>query len=232
MAKDKAAGSPRLVQFLTDGLEIVIRNGNPWWRGEPIAELPSFRRWAFEPVYRRLTGGLAPAIVLRGPRQIGKTTLLNQVVDQLIRDGVDPKRLFRLQFDDLSDLKTLGTPIVELVDWYAREVLGDTLNKAATEGRAAVFVSGRGAKPLRLGSSTETSRRPWESAGDGDGKLGLTDRGGPRQSGGARSNDRDGAVDVARNRRPTRVWRRSPYLRANGLAPERQGILARASSIR
>jgi predicted AAA+ superfamily ATPase len=125
-----------LFQLLTGGLETVIRNGNPWWRGEPIAELPPFRRWAFEPVYHRLTRGLAPAIVLRGPRQIGKTTLLNQVVDQLIRDGVDPRRLFRLQFDDLSDLKTLSMPIVELVDWYTREVLGETLNKAAAEGRA------------------------------------------------------------------------------------------------
>jgi len=43
-----------LFQFLAAGLETVIRNGNPWWRGEPIAELPPFRRWAFEPVYRRL----------------------------------------------------------------------------------------------------------------------------------------------------------------------------------
>jgi predicted AAA+ superfamily ATPase len=105
-----------LFQLLESGLEIVIRNGNPWWRGEPIAELPPFRRWAFEPVYRRLTRGLAPAVVLRGPHQIGKTTLLNQVVDQLMRDGVDPLRLFRLQFDDLSDLKKLNIPIVNLVD--------------------------------------------------------------------------------------------------------------------
>jgi predicted AAA+ superfamily ATPase len=125
-----------LLQLLAGGLETVVRNSNPWWRGEPIAELPSFRRWAYEPVYRRLTGGLAPAIVLRGPRQIGKTTLLNQVVDQLMRDSVDPKRLLRLQFDDLGDLKKLSMPIVELVEWYTQEVLGETLNLAAAEGRA------------------------------------------------------------------------------------------------
>lgn len=87
-------------------------------------------------MYQRVTRGLAPAIVLRGPRQIGKTTLLNQVVDQLIKDGVDPRRLFRLQFDDLADLKKLSMPIVELVEWYTQQVLGATLNKAASEGRA------------------------------------------------------------------------------------------------
>jgi predicted AAA+ superfamily ATPase len=125
-----------LFQLLSEGLETVVRDANPWWRGEPIAELPPFHRWAFEPVYTRLTRGLAPAIVLRGPRQIGKTTLLNQVVDRLIQDGVEPRRLFRLQFDDLAGLKKLGMPIVELVEWYTREVLGETLNKAASEGRA------------------------------------------------------------------------------------------------
>jgi predicted AAA+ superfamily ATPase len=83
-----------LSQLLERGLETVVRNANPWWLGEPIAGLPSFRRTAFEPVYHRLARGLAPAVVLRGPRQVGKTTLLTQVVDQFIRDGVDPKRLF------------------------------------------------------------------------------------------------------------------------------------------
>ena len=125
-----------LSRLLTGGLETIIRNGNPWWRGEAVANSPTFRRWAFEPVHKRVIGGLAPAVVLHGPRQIGKTTLLNQVVDQLITDGVDPRRLFRLQFDDLADLSKLRTPIVELVGWYAREVLGQTLNQAAVDGRA------------------------------------------------------------------------------------------------
>ena len=125
-----------LSQLLERGLETVVRNANPWWLGESIAGVPSFRRSAFEPVYHRLSRGLAPAVLLRGPRQVGKTTLLTQVLDQFIRDGVDPKRLFRLQFDDLSNLKRLATPLVELVDWYVRNVLGDTLNSAAAAGRA------------------------------------------------------------------------------------------------
>jgi hypothetical protein len=46
-----------LPELLKDGLETVVRNGNSWWRGEPIAELPVFRRWAFEPVYHRFRSG-------------------------------------------------------------------------------------------------------------------------------------------------------------------------------
>ena len=81
---------------------------------------PSFSSLGIRAGLSAALRGLAPAVVLRGPRQIGKTTLLNQVVDQLMRDGVDPLRLFRLQFDDLSDLKKLNMPIVNLVDWYTR----------------------------------------------------------------------------------------------------------------
>ena len=80
--------------------------------------------------------GAGPGDRAAGSAQIGKTTLLTQVVDQMIQDGVDPRRLFRLQFDDLGEMKTLRMPIVELVEWYTREVLGETLNKAASERRA------------------------------------------------------------------------------------------------
>ena len=166
-----------LLQMLTGGLEAVIRNGNPWWRGEPIAELPPFRRWAFGPVYSRLTGGLAPAVVLRGPRQIGKTTLLTQVVDRLIRDGVDPRRLFRLQFDDLSDLKSLGMPIVELVEWYTREVLGESLNRAASEGRTPYLLLDEVQNlPDSAHRSSSTSWTSGRSA-HGHRQLGPADRG-------------------------------------------------------
>ena len=149
-----------LFQLLSSGLETVVRNGNPWWRGSRSPGCPRSRRWAFEPVYHRLTRGLAPAIVLRGPRQIGKTTLLTQVVDQLIQDGVDPG-LFRLQFDDLGDLKALSMPIVELVEWYTQDVLGETLNRAASEGRP-LLAPRRDPEPGRLGPAAQASCRPRE----------------------------------------------------------------------
>ena len=31
-----------LFQLLSGGLNEFIKNGNPWWRGEPIAGLPSY----------------------------------------------------------------------------------------------------------------------------------------------------------------------------------------------
>lgn len=98
------------------------------------------RRWAFEPVYRGLTRGLTPAVVLRGPRQVGKTTLLAQVIDQLLREGVAATRIFRVQFDDLPSLRKLEDPILELCRWFSERVLNRSFNKAAGEGQRALIL--------------------------------------------------------------------------------------------
>lgn len=129
-----------LIALLSSGAEIAIRNLNPWWRGERVAGLPPMRRWAFEPLHRHCEGGLAPAAVLRGPRQIGKTTLLLQIIEKLLEEGFDPKRIFRLQFDDLPSFSKLESPLIELASWYEREILGQTFNQAANEGSPPLLI--------------------------------------------------------------------------------------------
>src|SRR5208282_4191692 len=70
---------------LPSGVEAVLRASNPWWDGQPGRPVPPFRRWPFEMILRRLTDKTRlPAIVLRGPRQVGKTTLQEQIIEKLI----------------------------------------------------------------------------------------------------------------------------------------------------
>jgi predicted AAA+ superfamily ATPase len=127
--------------LVSRGLEATVRAANPWWQGERLVDLPPVRRWAFRPVLDGLTRGLTKAVLLRGPRQVGKTTLLNQVIHNLLDDGVDPRRIFRVQFDDLPDLRRLSMPIVEMCEWYAENVLGMSFHKAARMGqRPFVFL--------------------------------------------------------------------------------------------
>lgn len=128
---------PTLFAMLAEGLERTLRDDNPWWRGERIFGLPSMRRWAFPLVLRGIQSGPAPITVLRGPRQIGKTTLLNQVIHALLDSGIDPKRIFRIQFDELPQLSTLPDPVLELTRWYAEAILGKSLNQAAWDGEQA-----------------------------------------------------------------------------------------------
>jgi len=90
-------------------LDELLRNANPWWQGKPGRVLPAFKRWAFPLLRARLIEAVvAPVVVLRGPRQVGKTTILEQMINHLIEErGVSPSRLLRVQFDELQGLRSL-----------------------------------------------------------------------------------------------------------------------------
>ena len=135
----EAAGAMTLLHTLDSGLERAIREMNPWWRGEPVPGVAPYRRWAFEPVLNGVRGGLAPTVLLRGPRQVGKTTLQLQVIDQLLRDGVVPQRILRLQFDELAPLRVMPTPVLQIAYWFAEQVRRESLTLAASRGEP-VFV--------------------------------------------------------------------------------------------
>ena len=51
-----------------------LRRFNPWWEGEAMPPQPVTRRHLVGQMRRRLDSGIAPVVVVRGPRQIGKTT--------------------------------------------------------------------------------------------------------------------------------------------------------------
>jgi predicted AAA+ superfamily ATPase len=121
-------------------LASAIARMNPWWEGKPHLPLPPTRRHLVGQIRRRLDAKLAPIIVVRGPRQIGKSTAQMQVLDDLLKDGVEPHRIFRLQFDDIEAIGTLGKdPILRLVDWYERAVLRASINEVAGSGGKVYF---------------------------------------------------------------------------------------------
>lgn len=128
-----------LFALLKEELEATLYDNNPWWRGEKLFGLPKMRRWAFQPVLLGIQKGLAPAVVLRGPRQIGKTTLLAQIIDHLLEKHVSPHRIFRIQFDDLPELRRLKdvSVILELCRWFSENILKRTFNQAAHDGEQA-----------------------------------------------------------------------------------------------
>ena len=130
---DTTTSYPTLLHPIT----AILHDDNPWWRGERLFGLPSLRRWAFDAVLSGVQRGLTPATVLRGPRQVGKTTLLNQVINTLLAQGVVGRRIFRVQFDELPALRNVTEPILELARWYAATVLQKSFNQSARDGEQA-----------------------------------------------------------------------------------------------
>jgi predicted AAA+ superfamily ATPase len=119
-------------------VEDGLRRMNPWWEGRPLRPLPDFRRWAFEVCLQRMKAGLAPAILLRGPRQVGKTTIQEQLIEHLLTaEHMDPRRILRVQFDDLPTLGGVREPVVALARWFESRILGKSFNEAAREEKPA-----------------------------------------------------------------------------------------------
>lgn len=78
----------------------ILSQFNPWWRGEKIPDIPKWHRGAFQELMQWVENPPAQrAIMLSGPRQVGKTTLLLQVIQKLINSGVPPANILYATFD-------------------------------------------------------------------------------------------------------------------------------------
>lgn len=116
----------------------ILHGFNPWWTGRPFP-VPEFRRLAYGACRSYMDNpALHRAILLSGPRRVGKTTLLQQIVAGLIQEGHDPRAIVYLSLDhpllklfSLRDILKLfhagihpeGRPTVLLLDeiQYSRE---------------------------------------------------------------------------------------------------------------
>ena len=80
---------------------------NPWWENPDKAfeRLPSFRRPIFDEIFRGLKE--IPQIVsITGPRRVGKSTIIRQIVRQLIIEGIKPKDIIYYSMDDPALLRS------------------------------------------------------------------------------------------------------------------------------
>ncbi len=82
-----------------DEVLAAIQGFNPWWR-QPVQNVAKFRRLAFESCRRRLGDpSMRRAILLSGPRRVGKTTVLQQLAAHLLEQGDAPTSVLYLSLD-------------------------------------------------------------------------------------------------------------------------------------
>ena len=114
-----------------------VRRMNPWWAGEPMPPQPANRRHLVTWIRRRLEAEIAPIVVVRGPRQVGKTTAQFQIIADVLAEGVPARNVLRVQFDELASLRGVEEPIIAIADWFERNVATARFNELAHEGRKA-----------------------------------------------------------------------------------------------
>jgi predicted AAA+ superfamily ATPase len=76
-----------------------LRRQNPWWEQRALPELPPHRRHLVRQIHRRLEWKLAPVVVVRGPPQVGKTAAQLHWIEDVLKSGVEGRRILRVQFD-------------------------------------------------------------------------------------------------------------------------------------
>ena len=85
-----------------EDIKVRIARDNPWW-GNPRYEFPenAFQRRVYFNPFKRLSlnFGVKRATVLLGPRRVGKTFMLKQLVAEVIATGIDRDRILYVSID-------------------------------------------------------------------------------------------------------------------------------------
>lgn len=117
-------------QFLSRTEIVSVINGfNPWWSAKPYF-VPEFHRLAFKACQSYMENrDLHRAVLLSGPRRVGKTTVLQQTARMLVEQGDDPKSILYLSLDH---------PLLKLVS--LREILNLYHESAYAEGKPATLL--------------------------------------------------------------------------------------------
>lgn len=109
----------------------VLQPYNLWWQGHKtaFADVPEFRRDVFDELYSDVKT-LPQMVSVTGPRRVGKSTLLQQCIQQLIKDSKDPQatanRIIYLSMED---------PAMELPGFNRDKFFNDLVAAAKTASR-------------------------------------------------------------------------------------------------
>lgn len=110
----------------------VLRDTNPWW-GDPRVVRPAppaYRRPLVRDLAERLRGRKGLIEVVRGPRQVGKTTGIHQIIQDLLRGGSRARDILFVRFD-LDLLRREPFALRAIVGWYVGEVRRRPLERGA-----------------------------------------------------------------------------------------------------
>ena len=130
--KPKPIKGPISAGKLPNELLASLLDQNPWWEGKPWKRTEPYRRWAYDELVRRVDSGIAAIIALRGTRQVGKSQLQSQFIEELLlQRDVPPSHLLRVQFDEVPKLGQFESPVLEIVRWFEEAILKEPINAAA-----------------------------------------------------------------------------------------------------
>lgn len=105
-----------------DELVQILHDLNPWWTtGKQRREPPRYMRPGTQQLLFRLLRPKGLIEVVRGPRQVGKTTAIEQIIDHLLTSGTRPTDVLFVRFDQ-EVLREAGRSLPAIVRWYEHNI--------------------------------------------------------------------------------------------------------------
>ncbi|MDI6654876.1 MAG: ATP-binding protein [Candidatus Hydrothermarchaeota archaeon] len=100
-------------------MEDVLFFYNPWWtkKAVPSHILKKFKREVFYKLKDYLK--LNRILILKGPRRVGKTTVLYQIINTLLQEKIKPENILYLSLDDPK----LKIDFDKIIDFYQTRIL-------------------------------------------------------------------------------------------------------------
>ena len=103
----------------------ILRVFNPWWEAGKIENVEPFKRLDFYAIKKRLDD--TEIVTLVGARQVGKTTMMEQLVEHLLAVE-DPKKIFFIRADNAGLNAVSKSPIEDSLQVYQEYVLKEEIS--------------------------------------------------------------------------------------------------------
>ena len=98
----------------------ILYTHNPWWEGKKPT-VPEKKRSEYNMLWTALADKQITAII--GPRRVGKSVLMKQLIQELIEGKTNPKNIFFVQLDEPL-FETEKTPLIHrLMNIYTNHIL-------------------------------------------------------------------------------------------------------------
>lgn len=118
------------ILYIMDEIEIlrILNKYNPWWNNKQIPESKrsEFKRGDFHIIKKELEED-REIISIVGPRRVGKTILIHQLIEHLITLGVEPKKILYLSVDE-KELIRGEAGLKDILETYSKNIIKKPLD--------------------------------------------------------------------------------------------------------
>jgi len=106
----------------------ILNKYNPWWNNKEISssKMQEFKREDFHTIKSFLEKKEIISII--GPRRVGKTIIIHQVIKDLLDSKIDPTKILYLSVDEI-ELKNEGAEIKDILEVYSKYILKKPLDE-------------------------------------------------------------------------------------------------------